>query len=282
MALETQRSYNWVIAMDLFLGGTGAGVFLVGFVLEQLNLMISLARFAEILGPILVLVGSIFLLFHAGSGFKTKIYLLFLRPRKSWLSRGTWILSIFVASALIYTLLIGRNFWGWVAMVFSVLMAIYPGFLLAESKAIPFWRTPALPLLFLLSGLCTGLASLLLIAPFLSAPQNETVGITLRALSWSAAFLIITQLIMLWSYLDISLNKGDFFSESLRLFKRPLFIIGTLILGLILPLLLLIFGIAGGKVMELGFISGIFLIIGGFSLRLSILRAGVYLPRHSL
>ena len=67
MALETQRSYNWAIAMDLFLGGTGAGVFLVGFILEKLNLMISLAKFAEVLGPILVLLGSFFLLFHAGS-----------------------------------------------------------------------------------------------------------------------------------------------------------------------------------------------------------------------
>ena len=282
MVLERQRSYNWAIAMDLFLGGAGAGAFLAGFVLHQFNLMLSLAKFAEVLGPLLALLGSIFLLFHAGSGFKTKIYLLFLRPRTSWLSRGTWILSIFVLSALIYALLRGGNFWGWVAMAFAVLTAIYPGFLLAESKAIPFWRTSALPPLFLLSGLSTGLAFLLLMAPFLSSPQNAATAVTLRVLLWAAAFLIVAQLILLWSYLGMSSNKGAVFSESLRLMKGSLFIVGVLLLGLFLPLLLLVFGIASGKVIAPGVISGIFLIMGGFSLRLSILHAGEYLPRYSL
>lgn len=282
MTLEAQKSFNWKIVMYLFLGGTGGGLFFIGYVLERLNLMVSLAEGAEILGPIFVLAGCIFLLLHAGSGFKTKIHLLFLKPGKSWISRGTWIISVFVGSALIYTLL-GRNaFGGWVALVSSFLMAIYPGFLLAENKAIPFWGTPILPILFLFSGLSTGLAFLLLMAPFLSGSTDETAGMALRALSWSDILIIVIQLIILWNYLGVSSNKEATFSESLRLLKGPLFIVGALVLGLFLPLFLHLVAVTGGSLVGLGVITGILLIIGGLSLRFSIIRAGVYLPRHSL
>jgi formate-dependent nitrite reductase membrane component NrfD len=163
-------------------------------------------------------------------------------------------------------------------------MAIYPGFLLSENKSIPFWNTPVLPVLFLFSGLSTGLAFLSLAIPLLPAMGDEAVGMVLRALSWSDIPIIVIQLILLWSYLGMSSNKIPTFSESLILFKKPLFIVGTLILGLILPLLSHGMAMMGGKGMSpwMGFMTGILLIIGAISLRFSILRAGVYLPRHSL
>ncbi len=281
MAVKRQESYNWAIAMDLFLGGTGAGAFVAGFALEQYNRMMPLARYAEMLGPLFVVLGSVFLLFHAGSGWKTKVYLLFLRPRTSWLSRGSWILSLFVASALVHVFTGGGGIWGWAALVLAVLTAIYPGFLLAQSKAIPIWRTPALPPLFLLSGLSTGVALLFLMDPFFSATAGETAS-TLRALFWSAAFLIFAQLILLWSYLGMSPDKGAAVTESLRLMRGPSFMVGTLLLGLLLPLALLIFGIMGGSAVGTGAPAGVLLIIGGVTLRFSILSAGGYLPRHSL
>ncbi len=282
MTLLEQKSFNWKVVVYLFLGGTGGGLFFIGFILERLKLLVSLARAGEILGPIFVIVGCVFLLLHAGSGFKTKIYLLFLKPWKSWISRGTWIIAIFVISALVYTLLEGGAFWGWIAVIFSMLMAIYPGFLLSENTSIPFWSTSVLPTLFLVSGLSTGLAVLLLMAPFLSASGDETTVMALRILSWADIFIIITQLIILWNYLGVPSTKEPAFSESLRLMRRPLFIVGTLILGLLLPLLLHLLVLSGGKNMGLGLMIGIFLILGGITLRLSIVRAGVYLPRHSL
>jgi polysulfide reductase chain C len=281
MVSGVQNSFNWKIVMYLFFGGTGGGLFLIGYILERLGLMISLAKGAEMLGPILVIIGCIFLLFHSGAGFKTKIHLLFLKPGRSWISRGTWIISVFVVSALIYVLG-GRSFWGSVAVVFSMLMAIYPGFILAENKAIPFWRTPILPTLFLFSGLSTGLAFLLLMVPFFSVPTDETMAMALRALSWSDVLIIVIQLVILWNYLSVGSNKEATLSESLRLFIKPLFIVGTLILGLLVPLLLHVFVLTGGKVAGLGMMTGILLVVGGISLRFSVLRAGVYLPRHSL
>ncbi len=281
MTLEVQKSFDWKIVLYLFLGGTGGGLFFVGFLLERLNLMVSLAKGAEVLGPILVIIGCGFLLLHAGSGFKTKIYLLFLKPRKSWISRGTWIISIFVVSAFIYTW-IGGTTLGWVAMLFSLLMAIYPGFLLAENKSIPFWRVSALPTLFLFSGLSAGLAFLLLMVPFLSVPADGTMVMTLRVLSWSDIFVIATQLVILWNILSMSSAKEYVLSESLRLFRGPLFIVGTLILGLILPLSFHIFVLMSGKVIGPweGVTIGILLITGGILLRVSVVRAGVYLPTY--
>jgi len=282
MARERQSSYNWLVAVDLFLGGTGAGVFLAGFALERLDMMVSLAKVSEVLAPILVVVGSVFLLLHAGSGFKTKIYLLFLRPRTSWMSRGAWILAILVVTAFLYVLTGGNALFGWVAVVFALLAAVYPGFLLAENKPIPFWRSPVLPPLFLFSGLSTGVACLLVLAPFLSGAHDATVAMTLRALSLSGVFLIVSQLIMLWGYLGTSSTQGSSFSESVHLAKGPLFFVGVLGIGLILPSVLLIVAVINGKSVGLGVIAGILLLIGGMLLRLFILRSGVYLPRHSL
>lgn len=282
MALIAQKSFNWKVVLYLFLGGTGGGLFFIGFIFEKLDFMISLARLGEIFSPFLVIVGCIFLLLHTGTGFKTKLHLLFLKPWRSWISRGTWIIAIFVMTSFIYALLEGGPFWGWVAVIFSLLMAIYPGFLLSENKSIPFWRTSILPTLFLISGLSTGLAFFLLMVPLLLVSQDETTMMAFRVLSWSDVFIILTQLIVLWNYLGVSSNKETTFSESLRLMKRPLFIVGTLILGLFLPLLLHLLVLTGGKMMGLGLITGILLIIGGISLRFSIVRAGVYLPRHSL
>ena len=107
---------------------------------------------------------------------------------------------------------------------------------------------------------------------------------TLRVLSWSDIFIIATQLVILWNILSMSSANEYVLSESLRLFRGPLFIVGTLILGLILPLLFHIFAITSGRLMGSGngVIVAILLIIGGILLRFSVVRAGVYVPQHSL
>lgn len=282
MPLKVQKSFNWKVVLYLFFGGTGGGLFFIGFILERLNLLVSAAHGSEVLGPIFVLVGCFFLLLHAGTGFKTKIYLLFLKPGRSWISRGTWIISIFVLSAFGYAWFGMGEVFGWIALVFSLLMAIYPGFLLAENKAIPFWSTSILPTLFLFSGLSSGLAFLLLLTPFLGISNDETVELALRRLSWSDVLIIATQLIILWNYVGVSTNREAAFRASLRLFKRPLFTVGTLALGLVIPLLLHLLAITGGQGNGPATIAAILLIIGGICLRFSVVRAGVYLPRHSL
>lgn len=282
MQMEIQKAFDWKIVLYLFFGGTGGGLFFSGFILDRFNLMVTLARSAEFLGPVFVCIGCLFLLLHAGSGFKTKIHLLFLNPGTSWISRGTWIITIFLISSLL-TVWLGKGvLLGWVAMVFSALMTIYPGILLSENKAIPFWRTPVLPILFFFSGLSSGLAILLMLVPFLSSPNDETMARSLMVLSWYDLAIIGIQLIILWTYLGASSNGETTFSESLRLMKRPLFIFGTLIFGLLLPLLLHLFAIIGGKMPGFEVITGMLLVIGGISLRFSVVRAGVYLPRHSL
>lgn len=282
MILTRQTSFNWKVVLYLFFGGSGGGLFLAGFVLERLNLLVSPAKSAQVVAPFLVIIGCLFLLLHAGTGFRTKIHLLFFRPERSWISRGTWIISIFTLSAFLYVLTGRGKILGGVAAVFSALMALYPGFLLGENKAVPFWRGSALPVLFLFSGLSTGLALFLLTAALFRGAGDEAMGMTFHLLSWSDVIIILTQLVILWNYLGTSSAKEPSFSESLRLLKGPLFIVGTLILGLLLPLLLHVIAISGTKVAGLGVITGILLIVGGISLRFSIVRAGVYLPRHSL
>jgi formate-dependent nitrite reductase membrane component NrfD len=282
MPLERQTSFNWMVAMDFFLGGMGAGTFLSGFILQRFNMLASQAKSAELIGPIMVIIGGIFLFFHLGSGFKTKIYLLFIKAKNSWVARGTWINSIFILSAFIYLLYERTTVFGWIAMICSVLAIMYPGFLLSQNKSIPLWNSSVLPPLFLFSGIGTGLAVLLIISFFSVGFTDATFLNDFQKVAWSGVFVILLQLIMICSYFCIRSNKDTAFGKSLNLLKRPISILATIIIGLMLPLLLLALAIVSTKFIGLVVAASVFLIIGAGSMRYYILDAGVYRPRHSL
>lgn len=284
MPIETQSSFDWKVALYLFMGGTGGGLFFVGFLLERLGILVSLARVAEILGPMFVLGGSFFLLLHTGSKFKTKVHLLYLKPRKSWISRGTWIITIYLFSVFGYLFMAWEAF-GWIALVFSLLVTLYPGFLLSETKGIPFWRNPVLPVLFLFSGLSAALAFIPLMAAFLPHAGEMAIGLSLKKLSWLFVFILGAQLAIEGSFLCMDAERGSALAASLRVFKRPLFVALTIVLGIVVPLLFHILVVAredGVSPTGGGALVGALMIAGSMALRFSVVRAGVYLPRHSL
>jgi polysulfide reductase chain C len=164
MVMERQNTFGGLIAIDLFLGGAGAGMFLISFLMNFLNKFESITRIGCVLAPILVLSGTLFLFLDLGS--KKSVYRIIVNPL-SWVTRGTWFITLFVLFALAYSLtdfgpfswipwgkttIIGKSF-GWAAVIFSFLTMIYPGFLLGTIKRIPIWNTPILPLLFFFNKL---------------------------------------------------------------------------------------------------------------------------------
>ncbi len=173
------------------------------------------------------------------------------------------------------------NIVGMVAALASIVMLTYTGFLLAVIKRIPLWNTLTLPLLFLLSGLCTGIACLLLMAPFLQTSVGQET--TLRTLVIAEVILILMQLVVLGAYLEIAKYGVISTIESVRSLKTLFFIVGVIIIGLIIPLCLLS-GTAVASDLSalfiLAWVAGMLLLIGGILLRYSIIRAGVYLPLH--
>ncbi len=114
------------------------------------------------------------------------------------------------------------------------LVAIYTGLLISAAPAISFWNTPALPLLFVISGFSTGAAFLLLLSTFSNNEESWKIAAKLEELD---AILIVTELIILGAYFNFALFLPTGARESAQvLFHSPVFIIGFFILGLIVPL----------------------------------------------
>jgi formate-dependent nitrite reductase membrane component NrfD len=273
------------------MAGMGGGLFLFSFILDCMGMYGPMAMIGALLGPVLVLIGTVFLLFDLGSVFK--VYRLFSSTSTfatSWMVRGTWILTAFVIFALAYSLPSFTLFewlpWGRastlrqgigvIAALLSILVVVYPGFLLGVLKSIPLWNTPALPLLFFLSGLDNGIAALLAVA-LLFPGSFATYGFHL--LGAGDVVLIGLLLIVLGAYIEIVRQAGETAAASIRLLRTPLFIGGVLFAGLLIPLGLLVYSFFvthATALPVLGGITSILLLAGGLLLRYSIIRAGIH------
>jgi len=102
---ERQQNWGWPAAIYVFLAGTGGGVFLLSLILNGMGWYEPVARIGALIGPLLVWMGTLFLLMDLGS--VAKVYRLFSSAspfRTSWMARGAWILTAFVICGLAYSL----------------------------------------------------------------------------------------------------------------------------------------------------------------------------------
>jgi formate-dependent nitrite reductase membrane component NrfD len=284
MVTERQTNWGWEIATAIFLGGAGGGIFLISFVMDVIGILSPLARIGAVVGPVLVILCATFLL----TDLRRKIgfYRLFTNLRTSWMSRGTWFITLFVIFGMAYAL---PAFWftwgiatlpgtviGVIAAVCAFLVIVYTGILFGILRRLPLWNTPALPLLFIVSALSTGMAILLVIGVFSTVGLEKVASVTAAA----DIFCIIAELIILGLYLEIVRQGGTTGVESVRLLLNPLFLICVVGLGLVIPIGLLVYAQAGGDMPVLPVLSSIVVLIGGWFLRYSILKAGVHLPLY--
>jgi formate-dependent nitrite reductase membrane component NrfD len=290
MQIERQRMWGWIVAFYIFLAGVGGGTFLFSFILNITGIYEPVARMGALVGPLLVLFGTFFLLFDLGS--VTQAYRMFTSPSTvltSWMVRGAWILLVFIIFGLAYSLPSFELFewlpWGStsglgkgigiVAALLSVLVVIYPGFLLGVIESIPFWNTPILPPLFFVSGLDTGIAVLVLIG--LAYPAYIEAD-SLHLSGAGDIILIFFLFILLGAYIEIVRQSGATALQSIRLLKTPLFIVGAILLGLLVPFGLLLYSIIvidTSVLRALAGISSVLILSGGLFLRYSVIRAGV-------
>ena len=290
---ERQKSWGWMIILYIFLAGLGGGTFLFSFILLCISKYEAVARIGALVGPLVVLVASILLLFDLGS--PVRAYRLFTTPKtlmSSWMTRGAWILTAFIILGLAYALPAFSIFqwlpWnqasGWgqgigvVAGVLSLIVPIYPGLLLGVIKSIPLWNTSALPPIFFLSGLDTGIAVLVLISLFLPA-AIDTAGFHL--LGTIDIVLIILLMVALFAYIEIVRQAGTTATASVRLLKTPLFIGGFITGGLIIPLVLIIISVSIPDIQSIRILDGIagfLILLGALLLRFSVVTSGLRRP----
>jgi polysulfide reductase chain C len=280
--LETQQLWDWRAAAYLFLAGTGAGSTLVAMTYALLfDLYSAVTAVGLIMGPLLAILGSLFLFMDLGRPLLS--YLAPRRPGHSWISRGFLILTAFIIVGLIHWALWiwpwrviedgGGTWWifGALSGILAFLTAIYTGLLLGASP-IPFWNTPILPVLFLVSCVSTGIAAIVLTTVHilgLNIHPEETFF-----LLQTDGFIIVLEIILLALYLygmNLETAAKTSVSTIIRGRLAGSFWIGLVGIGLFVPLISEWTG-------SWTLLPAVCTLVGGYLLRSIVVSSGVKIP----
>jgi polysulfide reductase chain C len=203
---QIKWSHNILIPMYLFFGGMCAGTFIVAVLSDLLSIkfkqvenLSKVAAYAAI--PMYVLAG-LFVTFHLGKPERGMAYPVFFTNYNSWMVLGGWSVGIggpfIVAYALLRYFAVRtwiRRVVGVIGIPFLVWLAVNTGLLLSNAGFVPLWSEKYLPILFLNSGVLTGLAGagfvFLLAWPFIASSKEDSR----RIVHWVSFATIIFELI---------------------------------------------------------------------------------------
>ncbi len=313
--MTAELEWGLPVILYLFLAGVGAGaltvsasIFLRGGDVAR-GLHVDTARYGAFLAPLPIMIGSGLLVFELGS-FQTGHWFKWLNLYKvinlSPMSIGTWLLTVTILVSLVYAYTFVRNAprlpdekryplrraLAWIAVPLGIATAIYTGVLLGAMPARPFWNSPILALLFLVSALSTGIAGILLLrAVFHSGSSDRDMekhfSRTGYLLTASDAMLIGFELMVVFLFVMFAyLTVGDVrHAVSVILAGgslAPLFWLGFVVIGLAIPALVELYYVipkllyhreySPHRGVEIG-VSAVVL-IGGFLLRYVVVIAG--------
>ena len=307
-----ETTWGLPVILYLFMAGLGAGALITSTSLllrgGATGKYFNVARYGAFIAPIPVILGSALLVFELGS-FQAGNWFRFLNLytviNLSPMSIGTWLLTIFLGVSIVYsyTFLSAdarpgdaqenlRRMTAWVGVPLGIGVAVYTGVLLGALPARPFWNSPILALLFLLSSISTGIAAVILARAVmhrrqLSANDEHEYHETGYLLSATDTLLIGLELLTLFLFLMYAhLSIGNtreavgvimFGGELSLMFWLWVVTIGLLIpasieLAVIIPRL-----IHHGEYLShryIDIIVPVTVLIGGFMLRYVVLIAG--------
>ncbi len=313
--MTAELEWGLPVILYLFLAGVGAGaltvsasIFLRGGDVAH-GLHVDTARYGAFLAPLPIMAGSGLLVFELGSfevGHWFKWMNLYKIINLSPMSIGTWLLTVTIMVSVVYAYTFVRNAPGlpdekryplrrslaWIAVPLGIATAIYTGVLLGAMPARPFWNSPILALLFLVSALSTGIAGILLLRAVFHVGSSDgdmethfsRTGYLLTA---SDAMLIGFELLVVFLFVMFAyLTVGDVrHAVSVILAGgslAPLFWLGFVVIGLAIPALVELYYVipkllyhreySPNRGVEIG--VSVVVLIGGFLLRYVVVIAG--------
>ena len=276
--VKPQKEWGWLVITYLFFGGAGAGLFLAALYIGH--------PWAEALGLLLLLIGTLFLLLDLGR--PARFWRAFFRAHTSWISRGCYFIT---GLTLLGGLDVLLEFTGTGAGTPSTLVKIgaaaaavavmiYTGFVLSPSPAIPFWNSTFFPVIFFTYSLLAGIDFLILSSPLLPPPAIDLAQ--LEKIQFGLALLC---LLMVMSHLSVMSSSAVAARRSIQLLTRGkwavLFIGGVIGVGLVLPLLLAWPGLWQSSVQTIFAITAVLALLrlfGDYLFRFLVIRAGLYDP----
>jgi formate-dependent nitrite reductase membrane component NrfD len=274
------RQSEWIDRRGLILwiafytGGLGGGLYIVSLFFNSLwGMFISWLIIAFIKGGAHLLY----------LGKPLRFWRIITRPQSSWLARGFIFVMLFVifgAAQLAFSYWLpgsaGEIVFKVLAGISALVVAVYTGFVLNTVKAVPFWNSTLLPLLFVLCGILGGFGISVIIAINGGNVDIDAAEAGSRWLLIANALLIA---VYLWRAAGREITGKQSVMEQIRGHNAFIFWTGIVILGIIIPLIigfasyftddishgLIIFGVACE-------------VVGGLALRYCVLKAGAYSP----
>ena len=273
--------WGWMLATDFFLAGMGGAMLFIAAIVDLFVGPGQVSFYARLVAPVLIAMGAGLLIFELGRPFQG--LRVFMNP-KSMLTFGAWSMTVtivvglanasfYVPSNLYKVPWAGNSGWqpvlSVILLVFGLIVASYPGVLLARHKARPFWTGPGIAVLFMLSSLVTAISAHQLLN-LVDAPQSATLAAGLR---WIASSLLALQVVLWLIYLYVKRTGGTQQEADAALrwitgSMAPAFWLGLLVCGTLVPLVLQLF------VPNAIAIAAALTIIGGAVLRYIVVASG--------
>ena len=310
---ELQMVWNWQPALYLFLGGMGAGAFIMAAVLhfydrDHNERTISIATWAS---AISLGLGLLLLLLELTNPLRGLLLWQSFSNGSSWMTFGAWIvfaaLIVFGLMALLYTKkLVVALTKKWekfakirvricfilavVGIVLGLIVALYTGILLMSAPGIPLWNTFWLPCLFAVSALDTGLAlvEIISIASDRKHAASPKANKAHKLFKRCVVVLVIIELAVLAVFLSSFISTGATGAQAITgAASAAMLVSGTLSpffwvlvvgLGLVLPLIAALIGLVmrTKSPASLAVVGASGVLLGGCTLRFLILMAGLH------
>jgi formate-dependent nitrite reductase membrane component NrfD len=285
--------WHWQIPLYLFLGGLAAGIlFFAGYytILRKEKEMEATVKWAPFLAPFALVLG----LFALFLDLKHKLYFwqLYTTVRfTSPMSWGAWTLMLITPISFIWAasyikevfpkwdwkfdvlnrfeayIIKNRKGIAWIMMILAVILGVYTGILLSAFNARPLWNTSILGPLFLVSGLSTGLAAIMLMSK--SKYERKVVSRLDLIMIAVELFLIIHLFMGFLAASEVQVEAaalflgGDF---------TAVFWIFVIFLGLVFPAVLEVLELRGYHIPV--WIPAVLILIGGLVFRFVMVEAG--------
>lgn len=303
--MQHKWSQSLHVPVYLYFGGLTAGVFIVAVLADLVGIKRErfkrLSRISALVAIPLLAVAGFFLTVHLGKPERGLAFPFFFTNYDSWMTRGGWVVSIATGFVVLYGALWwrgtaprARQIVGVVGIPAAVGLAMYTGALLAGAGFVPLWSMKYLPLLFLNSGLTTGIAAAG-VAAVLAWPFLRQGGDGPRpVVAWLSAALVVMiglELLELYTFMTYLANDsgslrpvGEFVAPvgGRRAYEfvtqgplAPWFWWGVVAVGLLIPVALTVpeFLLRRWS-MPIATVKFALVLVGGFVLRYVIVRGG--------
>ncbi len=220
---QTKWSYSLHVPLYLFFGGLTSGIFLAAVVADLLErkwqdaaLVSKVSSYSAI---VTLALAGFFLTVHLGKPERGLAFPLFFTNYDSWMTRGGWIVGVGTLLVLLYAALWYRGGAAWVRRLVGLvglpvllMLAVYTGLLLSRGTFVPLWSSKYLPILFLNSGVTTGLAAsglVGLVALWFRGPQPQTAHSVVRWISMAVALFILLELFEIYNFMTYLAGSGQ-------------------------------------------------------------------------